>query len=166
MKRPDLKLGAACLFGVILTVSAAAAPKKEKTPQPTKPTEITVFWPKPAIENELLRALRSAIDVNVDGQKIGDVNVGKPLMVTVSPGSHKIKIGHGGLLGIELARNETPVTLAPGTRSYFYIYNSIQGLRAHEVDAATAEAEISGKVTKSTGNRNCPNLLAGQLARA
>jgi hypothetical protein len=152
MDRPGSRLALAFLLGLVLVVSASdRLQAKEKAAQSAKPTQITVFWPKPAFDNGLLRALRAALDVTADGQKVGEVDVGKPLTVSLSAGSHKLRIGQGDLLGLKLTRSETLVNLPPGKISYFYIYNSIQGLRAHQVDAATAEAEISGTPRKTAG---------------
>jgi hypothetical protein len=139
-------------LSLAVTCNSAAAPVKAKGTQPAKPAQITVFYPKPAYDNELVRALRSAMDVTIDGQRVGGVEVGKPLTVGLSAGPHKIKIGQGNLLGLELRDRETQINVSSGKTSYFYIYPSISGLQAGELDTATAQAELSGIApNKSSG---------------
>lgn len=136
-------------FSLSAVCSSAAAPLKAKATQPSKAGQVTVFYPKPAYDNELVRALRAAIDVTIDGQKVGTVDVGKPLTVTVPAGAHKLHVQHNGAFDVQLRRLETTVNVSSAKTSYFYIYHSFAGPQTGEVDATTAQAEMSGMAPKA-----------------
>lgn len=129
-------------YSLAFAYCLSAAPPK--TVQAPKAGQVTIFYPKPSHDSELARALRAAVEVTVDGQKAGIIDVGKPLTVTVPAGVHKLNVEHAGAFNFQFRRQETAINVSPGKTSYFYIYHSPAAVLATEVDAATAQAEISG----------------------
>jgi hypothetical protein len=140
-----------CNSLVALAIASSCSPASAAPPAKSlKPGKVTVFYPKQTNDSSLARMLRAPIQVSIDKQAAGAVEIGKPLTVTLPAGSHIVQVSHqGDPLEALYRRPEMPITVSAEKPLYFYVYHVGPGPRLGEVDATTAQSEITGIPAKT-----------------
>jgi hypothetical protein len=130
------------------TTDCASGTHKNKPPCAVEnPTgQVTVFWPKLRMGNAVTRLFNSKIEVWIDKTNVGTVNSDEPLTVSLPNGTHKLELKpYDDYLENIRPIKETQITVSAQKPLYFQIV--VQGvvITISELDAATAQAVLSGK---------------------
>ena len=142
--------------------------------------QVTVFWPKLRVGNAIGRAVNSKIEVWIDKANAGMVNGNAPLTVSLPNGPHKLELKpYDDYLENIRPIKETQITVSAQRPLYFQIVHQGWAITASELDAATAQAVLSGNEPKderststsqapvpSTEPKNKPNAYPSQAALA
>jgi hypothetical protein len=124
-----------------------AKDKKQASAADSSTGQVTILWPRQ--DNILARALHSRVEVQIDAAAVGTVDFDAPLTVSVPNGSHKLMIkDKNGYLENITRPSETEITVSAQKPLYFQIINNGFNASASELDAATAQAMLSGDSTK------------------
>lgn len=121
--------------------------------------QVTVFWPKLHMGNAIGRAVESKIEVWIDKANAGMVKGNAPLTVSLPNGPHKLALKpYDDWLENVRPVKETEITVSAQKPLYFQIIHQGFAITAGELDAATAQAVLSGK--EPTAERNAPTSQA------
>jgi hypothetical protein len=135
----------------VILFALTGAQHTEGAPPHAGMGKITVFCPKPTNDNALVRTFRSPVELIIDKKAVGTVEIEKPLTVSLPAGAHIVQLSvFAGLF----RHDEETITVSADKPRYFYVYQAPRGLRIGEVDAQTAQTEITGIAPKTVNGRS------------
>lgn len=114
---------------------------------------VTVFYPKPLSESISNGIFRPAIEVVVDGGKMGSTAVERPLSLSLPVvGLHKLQAHHGGPLSGLLRNPEATIKVSASNPLFYSINDNDPGPRVGEAGEITAQADINGSVPEASSD--------------